>query len=83
MSIENNSGNFGTLVKEDNDEGYLLRLYNSENCDVKAGRIDDVNVNIIEKVNLEGKVIEKVSNDLPDFKTGELFNIRMTKKGRN
>ncbi|MDD6467380.1 MAG: glycoside hydrolase family 38 C-terminal domain-containing protein [Erysipelotrichaceae bacterium] len=81
MSLENGFGSFGTLVKEDNGEGYLLRLFNSENYEEKAGKINDVNVYVTGKVDLEGKEIAKVSNDLPDYKVGELFNIRMIKKG--
>lgn len=77
LQLEQCEGSFGTIVKDDNEDAYIMRLYNNEEKEVEMGIVRDKRENTIQIVNLDGTLVKKVENQLPKMKKGELINLEI------
>lgn len=78
LSMEKNIS-FGSIVKSDVGNHYLLRLYNNELNEVDAGKLN-VDGYKISKTNLEESFESECTCDLDKFKTGELRILKLEKE---
>jgi mannosylglycerate hydrolase len=81
LQIDKFDASYGTLVKDDDSEGYILRLFNSKHKATKIGKIKSNISWKIDEVKLSGDVIKPEMTELPELKKGQLINIRITKGG--
>lgn len=72
LTIENSLANFGSIVKADLSDGYILRLYNSEEHDISGGMIKSQIIDDVYLTDLQESKKEKITCQLPDMKKGEL-----------
>ncbi|MDF9825790.1 mannosylglycerate hydrolase [Breznakia sp. PF5-3] len=80
LSIDTFDGSFGSIVKTDQSNSYLLRLYNNENYEISGGKLalwsNDKECFISD---LKEQEIEKTNMDMINFKKGELRIIKIKK----
>lgn len=78
LSLKDSEGAFGTVVKSADRSGYILRIYNNEEKEIKAGTL---NINLknpkVYQTNLLETELEKTSQELDELKPGELRNIKI------
>lgn len=72
LMLEDTPASFGSLVKSDRSEGYLLRLYNNEITAVPGGHLVSKEVSDIALTDLQEEHKEQISEHLPQMKGGEL-----------
>ena len=83
-TLENPGGSFGTLIKSDGSDDYILRLFNAEGSphvsgDLKLGK----DLKVVAKTDLVEENPTKQDKLAGEFKSGELLNlvIRQNLKG--
>lgn len=81
MEIKDMEGSFGSIVKSDFSESYILRLYNNENHTAKGGTVSGYNSgkNMFITDMQEEAIREELSENLPAMKKGELRIIQIKK----
>ncbi len=81
VELDHLDGSFGTIVKSDFSESYILRIYNNKIQSSKGGEIKGYGEN--KKVYLtdmlEEPELHEVSRELPDMANGELRIIKIKK----
>lgn len=81
IELINSESCFGTLIKAENENGYVLRVYNSENHEVSLGEIDlGFDCDAVYKTDLLEENIVENSNKLMKLKKGELCNLLIKTK---
>lgn len=79
LMLETDKASFGTLVKSKNGEGYILRIYNSENKEImKDHLLTSIPAGNIKICDLLDNIVEKDVNE--NLRAGELRNIWIEKK---
>lgn len=67
-------GTVSTVVKADNNQGYIVRMFNNENFEINGGQCVTTSQELSE-VNLEEVELEKLDKELPNLKSGQFKNI--------
>lgn len=81
LCLDNFEGNFGSIVKADHSDGYITRLYNSENKEIKGGKLVawEETINVYES-NFEEETLKSLSpSSLPNIKKGGLIALKLSK----
>jgi mannosylglycerate hydrolase len=80
FTLDESEASFGTVVKSDDDTGYVLRIYNNENKEVTAGTLNlDIDHTKLYNTNLLESEFTETSNQLGVLKPEELRNIKIVK----
>jgi mannosylglycerate hydrolase len=80
LTLEGSEVSFGTIVKSIKDNGYALRIYNNENCEVEGGLLRaGFDYKKIYKTNLMESELSETSRKLDIFRKGELRTIKFVK----
>lgn len=78
ISLEGSETSFGTVVKSKDNEGYILRIFNSENRPIKGGRIVvNFDYTTIYKTDLLEDNHQETSEEIGEVKSGELLNFKI------
>lgn len=81
IEIDHMDGSFGTIVKSDFSESYILRIYNNKNHSSEGGEIKgcgaDKKIYLTDM--LEEPEVTEVSGKLPEMTNGELRIIKIKK----
>mgnify|MGYP000990767032 CR=1 FL=1 len=81
LEVRDFDGSFGTIVKSDISEAYILRIYNNKNSSSSGGELkgcsDGKKIYITDM--LDESETAEVSGKLPDMNTGELRIIKIKK----
>jgi|GEM_PF-213002 len=83
LTLKESEAAFGTIVKTQDQSGYLLRIYNNENKTISAGTLQlSFDYQHLEKTNLLEEKLGEESVDLQPLKPGELRNIKIVKHSK-
>ncbi|MFR7591252.1 MAG: glycoside hydrolase family 38 C-terminal domain-containing protein [Longibaculum sp.] len=71
-------GSISTIVKADNNQGYLVRMFNNENYGIQGGKLITKCKDFeLSEVNLEEKEITTLKENLPNLKPGQYKNLML------
>ncbi|MTI96937.1 MAG: PTS fructose transporter subunit IIA [Firmicutes bacterium] len=80
IGLENSRSAFSTVVKSEDNDGYVLRIYNNENHAIEGGRLTvGFDYNEILKTNILETEKETATLDVGKLDPGELRNIKISK----
>lgn len=80
LELSGSEAAFGTLVKAQDNNGYILRVYNNENKEIAGGNLEIYfKHSKIYKINLLEEILEETDKNLGMLKPGELRNIKIIK----
>jgi mannosylglycerate hydrolase len=82
-SLENSEASFGTLIKSDGSDEYILRLFNAESTPQKAGELKlGTGLNVVAKTDIVEEQREMRDGLAEHLDAGELLNLVIKKNGK-
>ena len=78
LELEESEAVFGTLKKCDKENGYLLRVFNGENYEINAGKLNiGFKYNELKSTNIIEDEDTKCDINIGNLKAGEIKNIKI------